>query len=123
MNSEKKNIAPVSLIQVDMQMLTDYYSFLKERLLNIEKAVNARPLDQWVTETELLEKFKCSKRFLYEIRTSGAIKYTKGFAGYTYRIKDVNDYLMQNYSSLTPPANTAETERWNPKQKKQKLNI
>lgn len=103
MTAERKNTPPVSLINVDLQTLTDYYEFLKEKLLAIEKSITSKPLDQWVTDDELLKKFGCSKRHLHDLRKGGKIKYTRGFAGFAYRIEDVDAYLMTNYSSLTPP--------------------
>ena len=103
MTTERKNTPPVNLINVDLQMLADYYEFLKEKLVMIEKSISSKPLDKWITEEELLKKFGCSKRTLYELRTDGKLKYTKGFASFAYRIEDVNDYLLTNYSSLTPP--------------------
>ena len=106
MTAERKQPPPVNLINVDLQMLTDYYEFLKQKLLTIEKSIAAKPLDKWVTDDELLKKFGCSKRHLHDLRKGGKIKYTRGLAGFAYRIEDVDHYMMKSYSSLTPPIRT-----------------
>lgn len=64
----------------------------------LERLINEQNLNTWLTEKEVIERFKLSRTTLYRYRTEGGLKFHKNSCNgkIRYKKREVEKFLTKN---------------------------
>jgi len=91
----------MDLITRKNEKVTDFFESLQQMLLSIETAFdNSKPSlngEKYLTDKEVSEKLKVSRRTLQDYRNQGRIAYIQLGGKILYRESDIEKMLEENY--------------------------
>lgn len=101
MNNRYSDSEANSLITKNTPRIVEFFSSIDRMLDNLEKMrINCKPMlngERYITDKELSERLKISRRALQEYRNEGRIPYYQIGAKILYRESDVEKILEANY--------------------------
>ncbi|MBK5722174.1 helix-turn-helix domain-containing protein [Dysgonomonas sp. Marseille-P4677] len=101
MNSRYSDNEANSLITKNTPRIVEFFSSIDHMLDNLEKMrINSKPIlngERYITDKELSERLKISRRALQEYCNEGRIPYYQIGAKILYRESDVEKILEANY--------------------------
>ena len=90
-----------NLITKNTPRIVDFFSSIDRMLENMEKmSINCKPMlngERYITDKELSERLKISRRALQEYRNEGRIPYYQIGAKILYRESDIEKMLETSY--------------------------